>query len=92
MNRFCATRMLKNAKYIRNAAPSIIPSREPLDGFKSLVSLDILRRFDRMSDAELASSSELLAVRRTLQPRPERAVQPRLFGDPPFKGALHIVN
>jgi hypothetical protein len=92
MNTFCATRMLKNAKYIRNAAPNIIPSREPLDGFKSLVSLDILRRFDRMSDAELVNSPELLAVRRTLQPRPEQAVQPRLFGDPPFKGVLHIVK
>ncbi len=84
--------MLKNAKYIRNAAPHIIPSPEPLDGFKSLVPLDILRRFNGMSDAELATWPELLAVKQTLRPRPELAMQPRLFGDPPFKGTLHIVK
>jgi hypothetical protein len=41
MNRFCATRAIKNAKFIRSVAPHIIPAKEPLKGFASLVPIDI---------------------------------------------------
>jgi hypothetical protein len=72
MNRFLRNSYAENAKYIRNAAPNIIPSREPLDGFKSLVSLDILRRFDRMSDAELANSRARALTVAAWSSRPSR--------------------
>jgi hypothetical protein len=45
MERICGTRILKNAKGIRKVAPHVIPASEPLEGFKSLVPLDILMRF-----------------------------------------------
>ena len=92
MSGICATRMLKNAKFIRKAAPHIIPPQEPLDGFKSLVPLDILRRFDRMSDSELTSWPELLTVKQTLDSQLKDGLRPLLFGDPPFKGTLHFVQ
>src|SRR4051812_6637027 len=92
MSRICATRVLKNAKFIRAAAPHIIPPQEPLDGFRSLVPIDILRRFDRMPDRGLADRPELLTVKQTLRPRREAGLRPRLFGDPPFKGILHFVQ
>src|ERR1039457_7145582 len=92
MNRTCATRMLKNAKFIRQDAPHIIPPQEPLDGFRSLVPLDILRRFNRMPDAELTNWPELLMVKQQLHLQPEGGLRPRLFGDPPFNGTLHFVQ
>lgn len=44
MNWFCATRALKNAKYLQKAAPNILPEREPKDGFESIIPLKILDR------------------------------------------------
>src|ERR1700687_4094793 len=92
MSGICATRMLKNAKFIRKAAPHIIPAQEPLDGFKSLVPPDILRRFDRMSDSELTSWPELLTVKQTLDSQLKGGLRPLLFGESPFKGTLHFVQ
>jgi hypothetical protein len=92
MKRFCATRTLKNAKAIRKAASHIIPAKEPLEGFKSLVPLNILRRFHRMSEAELAKFPELLKVQQGLHSPPVKPSRPALFGDSPFKGTLHFVR
>ena len=60
ITRICATRVLKNAKVIRKAAPHIIPPEEPLEGFRSLVPVDILKRFHRMSEADLRDYPELV--------------------------------
>ena len=92
ITRICATRALKNAKVIRKAAPHIIPPREPLEGFRSLVPVDILKRFHRMSEADLRDYPELVEVKRNLPRRPAKRLHPFLFGDPPFKGTLHFVQ
>ncbi len=92
ITRICATRALKNAKVIRKAAPHIIPPREPLEGFRSLVPLDILKRFHRMPEADLRDYPELLEVKRNLPRPPATRLHPFLFGDPPFKGTLHFVQ
>ncbi len=63
----CGTRALKNARRIQSVAPNVIPEKEPLAGFSSLVPLKILERFHLMSDAELAKHPELLAASKALR-------------------------
>jgi hypothetical protein len=89
VERICGTRILKNARAIQKVAPRIIPASEPLEGFSSLVPLDILKRFHRMSEVDLAGFPELQAARNELGPQPAKRV---LFGDPPFRGTLHFVR
>jgi hypothetical protein len=89
MERICGTRILKNAKAIRSVAPHIIPFSEPIEGFRSLVPLDILKSFHCMSEADLANFPELQIAKRKLAPP---SVKPELFGDPPFKGTIHVVR
>jgi len=88
----CSTRALKNAKFIRAVAPHIIPPEEPIEGFHSIVPLNVLRRFGRLSEVDLADFPELLEAWRKLPSRPEGESHPALFGDPPFKGKLHFVQ
>jgi hypothetical protein len=97
MNRFCATRAIKNAKFIRSVAPHIIPAKEPLKGFASLVPIDILRRFDTMTAADLKGRPDLLDALKKLQAQtPKKTLTPKvsplLFGDSPFQGTLHFAK
>jgi len=97
MARFCATRAIKNAKFIRSVAPNVIPTKEPLAGFASLVPIDILRRFHTMTEADLKGRPDLLGALRKLHaqtPPAPSATHPslRLFGDPPFQGTLHFAK
>jgi hypothetical protein len=92
MDKTCSTRALKNAKFIRAMPTSIIPTEEPIEGFHSIVPFDVLDRFGRMSEADLASFPELLDARRQLPSRPAGQSHPALFGAPPFKGTLHFVQ
>jgi hypothetical protein len=85
----CATRLIKNAKAIQKVAPHIIPASEPREGFRSLVPLDILKQFHRMSEADLADFPGLQIAKDKLRPP---SVKPELFGDSPFKGTLHFVR
>jgi hypothetical protein len=96
MKRFCATRAIKNAKFIRSVAPNIIPAKEPLKGFASLVPMEILRRFHSMTEADLKGRPYLLDALKKLHaqtPKPRRpGISPRLFGDSPFQGTLHFAK
>jgi hypothetical protein len=97
MTRFCGTRAIKNAKFIRSVAPHIIPAKEPLEGFASLVPIDILRRFHRMKEADLRARPDLLDVLKKLHAQKPKTPtgpkpSPRLFGDSPFRGTLHFAK
>ena len=43
----CATRALKNAKYLQQVAPQIMPREEPLAGFGSVIPLPLLAQLHR---------------------------------------------
>jgi hypothetical protein len=108
MPRFCATRLMKNAKFIRSVAPHVIPPKEPAAGFASLVPVDILRRFHALQEADLSGHPELLEALRTLHaaalkpplspagslqmPNAQPVAALEWFGDPPFQGTLHFVK
>jgi len=99
LKRFCATRAIKNAKFIRSVAPHIIPAKEPPGGFASLVPIDILRRFHKMNEAELQAHPELVDAHRKLQEllqrtRPAGKATTR-FGivtGSSFQGTLHFAK
>ncbi len=91
--RICGTRALKNARAIQKIAPNIIPAQEPLEGFSSVLPFDVLQRFHKMADAELAAvHADLPAVKKQLQPPPAKLQPFSLFGDPPFKGTIYFVR
>jgi hypothetical protein len=93
MPRVCGTRALKNAKTIRRLALHVFPVPEPIEGFRSVVPIEILRRFHLMSEAELASYPELVKVKERLRrEKPPGGPRPHLFGDPPFQGTLYFVE
>jgi hypothetical protein len=96
MEPICATRVLKNAKHIQALAPDVFPATEPLEGFASIVPFDILRRFHRMSEAELASQPKLAQAWRELHDRPVLAqrLNPHglIFSDDPFNGTLYLAK
>ncbi|MGI8744629.1 MAG: hypothetical protein ACR2NN_19050 [Bryobacteraceae bacterium] len=60
MTRLCATRALKNARRIQSLVPDITPAKQTGEGFASLVPSDVLSRFHRMKDADMAAHPDLL--------------------------------
>lgn len=46
----CDTRALKNSKHLQAAAPHVVPKEEPSEGFRSVVSIELLNRLDRITD------------------------------------------
>jgi hypothetical protein len=93
--RLCATRPIKNARFIRSVAPNVIPAKEPEKGFASLIPIDILRRFHTMTEAELKGRPDLIDALRKLHaevPKQRPRGISRLFGDDPFQGTLHFVK
>ena len=62
----CATRFLKNAKFLQSPAISFFPTEEPLNGFASLIPAHLLRRLERILPEEtgIESLSKALSGRR----------------------------
>jgi hypothetical protein len=85
----CGTRALKNARRIQSVAPDVIPAKEPLAGFASLVPLNLLQRFNLMTEAELAPHPGLLAASKAL--RAADAAKARV-SSPLFHGTLFFVR
>jgi hypothetical protein len=100
MTRISGTRALKNAKYVRSAAPHLFPENEPLDGYASVIPFELLSQFHRMTDEELRPYPHLLdAARKARQEfgtigsgHPRGRDVARLFGSEPFHGTLHFVK
>jgi hypothetical protein len=88
----CGTRALKNARRIQSVAPSIIPAKEPLAGFSSLVPLNILQRFHLMSDAELGSQPTLLAASKALRAADATAAAQARVSSSLFHGTVYFVR
>ena len=85
----CGTRALKNARLIQSIAPHVIPAKEPLEGFASLVPLNMLQKFHLMSEAELVAHPDLLKAQRSLRAADlERA----RVSSPLFHGTLYFVR
>jgi hypothetical protein len=100
MAHLCATRVLKNAKFIGSVAPHVFPAKEPLDGYASIVPFEILRRFHRLKDEDLHGQPHLLEAAKKARMEWERRdwracekrTKTRLFGASPFTGTLHLVK
>jgi len=90
MEDICATRAIKNARYIQRVAPHIIPPEEPIEGFTSIVPFDILSNFHRLKPSDLAHRPDLRALL-------DSGKQPKLaqfsfLKAPLFMGTLHFVR
>jgi len=100
MPRLCATRAIKNAKFIRSVAPDVFSAKKPSHGYASIVPFEILRRFHRLKDEDLHGHPHLLEAAR--KARAEWAGRGRgggrnrtalgLFDASPFSGTVYLVN
>jgi hypothetical protein len=90
------TRALKNARKIQSLAPDIVPATEPPEGFASVLAFEILSRFHRMSEEELAGHPNLAQLSRQLHNGAvsDQRVTPHgiIFADDPFKGTLYLAK
>ncbi len=66
MDLLCATRLVKNARFLQSAEVGFMPKVEPLDGFQSILPALLLRRLERMSPDEITIDrlSKLISERR----------------------------
>jgi hypothetical protein len=84
----CATRALKNARYIQSVAPHILPAEEPTDGFESIIPMSLLSRLGRAKEAHLGHRTDLLQFQQTQKiPLPADIVN-----GPLFQGSLVFVQ
>jgi hypothetical protein len=88
MPRICVTRAIKNARYLQKVAPHIIPPEEPLEGFASLVPLDVLTVLHKKHGATIPGRPDLTEFLRTAQ---LPAIGNQAL-DPLFNGTLHFVQ
>ena len=86
MVRLCATRLLKNARFLQSPEVSYFPAAEPLEGFQSLIPAQVLMRLERVPLEEIKIEQLARALSRA---RPPKA-GPKLSG-PLFSGTLRFV-
>ena len=86
-HRYCATRALKNARFIQAHAPNLIPAREPEEGFASVIPFSQLCRLHVTAD-QRSLPEDLRAVTSAL-PWPEIATTAQT---PLFKGTLYVTR
>src|ERR1700674_2080928 len=88
MPRICVTRALKNARYIQAVAPHIIPAQEPVEGYASLIPLDLLTVLHNKQGLQIQGRADLTSML--------SAAKLPLAGnqavDPLFNGTLHLVQ
>ena len=86
MDRYCTTRMLKNARFLQIQV-GYLPAREPLDGFTSLVPAAVLRRMEQMhpSEIKIKKLADMLTMNQL--PRPKVKLDATLFS-----GSLRFVQ
>jgi hypothetical protein len=69
MKRYCATRLLKNARFLQSPAVGFLPVAEPLDGFQSLVPGRVLMNLHLLSPEEIQIERLAKAVSRSRPPK-----------------------
>lgn len=87
MDLVCATRALKNAKFLQGPEVGFFPLVEPIEGFQSLVPLSLLRRLERVRPEEIGTPALARAVSKKRPP----AARSRLAA-PLFSGTLRFVQ
>jgi hypothetical protein len=87
MERYCSTRLLKNARFLQSLEVRYFPELEPIDGFSSLVPPEILGRLHQTSPEEIGIEKLAKAVRRKQLPTPK--LKPAV---PLFSGTLRFVR
>jgi hypothetical protein len=88
MRRICVTRALKNARYLQKVAPHIIPPEEPMEGFGSLVPLEVLTVLHRKQGTDIRGHNNLTQLLKMEQ----LPVAGNQALDPLFNGTLHFVQ
>jgi hypothetical protein len=85
----CATRAIKNARFLQRVAPDLMPCPEHADGFGSVIPFSVLERLHLMSDTdrELAQHEELRTVLKKTRPPKAQATA----AAPHFSGTLAFV-
>ena len=97
MSNICATRAMKNIKRIRSVAPGLFRKKEPMEGFSSVIPVDILNRFHRMTEKQLSKYPQLqtaAAALKKIDAEKSQAIKPHglIFPDPSFKGTLYLAQ
>ncbi len=87
MDPFCGTRVLKNAKYLQSREVAFFSEIEPIDGFASIVSFEILARLDRIEPREVKIRQLADALSKRRPPRAGAEVS-----GPLFSGTLRFVR
>ncbi len=85
MTQLCATRTIKNARFLQRTAPHIIPKEEPLGGFGSRVPEQLLMRLHQALPAVEAERVPGLADALRRSPPPRRGA---VVKEPLFRGSL----
>lgn len=91
MSLICATRLLKNVRYLQEAHPGILPPEEPPGGFASVIPADILATAHL---APIASRTNKLNDHPALA-RLANVAFPQVGGDAPealFRGTVYFVR
>src|SRR5437879_1087450 len=86
----CGTRALKNAQYLNEHAPHVLPAPESEEGFGTGIRSDVLARLHRLphDHPDLKGHEQVAEFLRTNGlPRPTRGVRGRLF-----HGTIHFAQ
>jgi hypothetical protein len=92
MDSICATRILKNAKQIREIDPTIFAEKKANEGFASVIPLGILRQFHTMQPDQLVGSPALVAVKQKILAQTGVSPHGIIFSDPSFKETVYMVK
>jgi hypothetical protein len=87
MGHICSTRALKNARFLQARGLRLFPREEPLDGFASLVPMELLRQLERIPVEKIVIEELAQAISRN-RPAAGRAHAVA----PLFSGTLRFVN
>ncbi len=87
MASLCATRLLKNAKFLQRLEVGYFPKFEPVDGFASLLPAEILGRLERIPPEKIENRHLAAIVSKQRPPRAEAKL-----GVPLFSGTLRFVQ
>lgn len=95
MSTICGTRILQNAKQIRDIDPTVFAAKQTNEGFSSNVPIEILRQFHTMQAEQLQGFPALVAVKQKLLAQaapPDVSPHGLIFPDPSFKGTAYLVK
>lgn len=87
MERFCSTRLLKNAKFLQSSEVGFFPEDEPIEGYHTLLDASLLGRLEQIPQEEIENERlfEALAKKRPSSAQAEVAA-------PLFSGTLRFVQ